>query len=186
MQIGSVEDAIIAQVKAVFGNKLAAVDSVPAEVDEEMLKRILRVTPAVYVVFDGGGDPSPGGSEAKLSAQFSTLVLTSNAGGEKPRRRGDGDRLGAYDICEILIPALHRLKVPGVGSLLFDRLENRNSALLDNMGVAAYAPVWSIQVDLPGFDYIAALAPFTTAHVTTEVNGGPADSANVQVVLLPQ
>jgi phage gp37-like protein len=189
MQIGQVEDAIIAKVKAVFGNKLSAVDSVPAEVDEDMLKRLLRTTPAVYVVFDGGGDPSPGGSEAKLKAQFSCLVITSNAGGEKLRRRGDPQgqgRLGAYDICEILIPALHRMTVKDVGTLVFDRLENRNSALLDNMGCAAYAPVFELQINMPGFDYIAALAPFLTAKVTTELPDGGAGTDNVQVVSLPQ
>jgi phage gp37-like protein len=168
MQIACVEDAIIAKVKDVFGNKLRAVDSLPADVDDETLKRLVRTTPGVYVVFDGGMDQTQGGSQAKVRAQFSVNAITSHVSGEKARRRGDKLEIGAYDIIEILLPKLHRMTVKGIGTLVFQNIENRYDGPLDKLGVAVYAAVYYIDINFPDIDAVAVLAPFKTASVTTK------------------
>lgn len=186
LQLGAVEDAIVTRAKAVLGAKVRQVDSLPADIDDEALKRLLRVTPGVFVVFDGGADPDAGGSEAKLKAQWSVTAVTAHASGEKARRRGDAVQAGAYELIETLIPALHRLTVTGIGTFAFERIENRYDGELDKQGVAVYSAVFSMQINFPGFADPSGLAPFTDALVTTNLPGSPSNPASVQDVKLPQ
>ena len=186
MQISTTEAAIIAKLQATFGGKLAAVDSLPEEMDKDALQRLLRRVPGAYVVFHGGADPNPGGSEGKLDAEWSVIGVSGNAAGEKKRRLGDSTQIGAYDIAEAAVPAIHRLTVPGIGTLIFRRIEVRTTPDLDDIGYAAIAAVFGIQINLPGFADPTTLAAFTDAVITTNLPESPANPVNVQDVQLPQ
>lgn len=143
-QISTVEDAMITVLKDVFGNRLKLVDTGPADVDEQVIEQMRVFAPAAYVVF-GGGDRVES-NVATVKAQMSVVAVTANAGGNKPRRRGDKQQIGAYDIVEIASARLHNMCVSDIGSLSFSRIENLYSDKKDKKGIAVYAAVFDIEV----------------------------------------
>jgi phage gp37-like protein len=167
-QLPAVEDALIERIKQTLGSAVRAVDSLPAEFDDATLSRVLRQTPGVYVVFGGGQEPAPGGSEARMTANWLVYVITSHASGERARRRGDATTVGAYQLCETLMPALHAFTVPTIGTLFFAGLENLYDGARDNQGIAVYALTFQMNMNFPGFDAAEALAPFDLAKVTVQ------------------
>lgn len=164
MGIKTVEDGIIERVREVLmvpgQEKLRQVDSLPGDWDADMLKRLLRLMPGVFVAFAGGA--AVAGNTAKFKAQFAVLALTSHANGEAARRRGDNQQIGAYEILEVMVPKLHGLKIEGEGTLTVAGIENLYNGELDKQGVAAYAARFEILLSMPASLDLSALDAFTT------------------------
>src|SRR5665213_361728 len=106
--IDTVEAAIIAKVKAVCGNAVAA-ESLPARFSVAELKTRIRQTPGVFVTFTGG--PALDTTDAEINAEFAVHFAMSNARGEEARRLGDVNKVGAYTLMRMVVPSLHRLFV---------------------------------------------------------------------------
>lgn len=151
MGIANVEDKLIAEIKAaltVGGQlKVRQVESLPGDWDADMLKRLLRLAPGVFVAFMGG--PVNAGHAAQLDAQWAVIAITAHASGEAARRRGDSQEIGAYEILETLIPRLHGLKIAAEGTLNIVDVANLYSGQLDKQGVAVYAARFKILMALP-------------------------------------
>lgn len=142
MSILAIENALITEIKTVLGfpaaPKVRTVESLPADWDEETLRRLLRAVPGVFVVFKGGRIP-PGGAVGRIPGEWSVIVVTGHASGEAARRRGDSQQVGAYELIETLIPKLHGLKITNEGSFDFIGVENLYTGAIDKQGVAVYA-----------------------------------------------
>lgn len=163
MGLLATEDGLIAHVKATLGNKVRAVDSLPGDWDEDTLKAWLRVAPAVYITFNGGKRPgNPGASAAAIDARWIFYVVTAHASGEAARRRGDGKQVGAYELIDVLVPALNGHLVPDEGTLALDSVENLYSGKVDKQGVTVYAITLQMLKHWPTEVDEAALASFET------------------------
>ncbi|WP_421793408.1 phage protein Gp37 [Hydrocarboniphaga effusa] len=160
--IAAVEDAITARARLLCGNRVRDVATIPAEWDANLLERVLRALPGVFIAFVGGADKTPGGTTASFDAIFSVIAVTNHASGELARRRGDSRVIGAYDLIELLIPGLHKLKVPDVGTLIFQRVENLYTGALDKLGIAAYAALFAMPLSFDTPVDESTLAPFET------------------------
>jgi phage gp37-like protein len=162
MSILAVEDALIAECTTALGTKVRGVQSLPGDWDDDMLRRFLRLVPGVYVSFGGGGVPRQGATGLELDSRWIVYVGTGHASGETARRRGDALQAGAYELLEVLLPRLHGLLVPNVGSVRVTDVSNLWTGSIDRQGLAVYA----IALTLPmALDIVAGddvLAPFET------------------------
>jgi phage gp37-like protein len=184
MIIGAIEDGIIAKIKTILGDKVRAVDALPASWDDLVLDRILRVTPGAYVSFAGGADATPGGVAPSIDGAWSVAVVTNHASGEKARRRGDTTAAGAYELIEVLVAGLHGHNVTGQGSLIFVRIENLFDDVIDKKGVMVYAIVFRLSMAFDPAVDLASLHPFQSF---TQAIEEPAQTPVLkQIVQMPQ
>lgn len=140
--IGTVEDAMIAAVKAALGATVKTVESLPAGFDAAELQRRRRVAPAVYIAFLGGSGLRE--TTPAIDATFAAFAMTEGAGDESARRRGGAVTIGAYEIMEAVAAKLDGLVVDGVGSLVLDDVANLFSDKLDAEGLSLYSASFKI------------------------------------------
>jgi hypothetical protein len=145
--IGEVEDAIEAKVKEVLGDRIRAVETLPAALDAAELKRRLRVSPAVYIAFLGG--TARGENAVVIDGSFAVYFLVSGKA-EESRRRGSpiNAKGGAYALIEAVLPNLQGLVVKGVGSLTLGEVSNLFADELDNEGITLFAATFTMPLTL--------------------------------------
>jgi len=136
------EDAIIAraiEALTVDGKRLVrVVESLPGDWDDEMLRRLLRAVPGVFVAFAGG--PAQPGATAEVKGRWVVYVVTGHASGEAARRRGDAQEAGAYLLTCLLVQALHDWAPDrDTNALALSDLSNLYTGSIDKQGVAVYA-----------------------------------------------
>jgi len=160
--ITTTEDAIISRIKQLFGNKLRAVDSLPGELNEEILKEILIQAPAVYVAFTGG---TPGNiDDANIEARWVVFPVTGHASGQKARRHGDAVQIGANEITCRLTAGLHNHVVPDTGTLKLRNISIIFSGALDRQGCTIYGLTFGLPMQFEDADLLAGLDDFITFH----------------------
>ncbi len=136
--LAEVEDAIIERCKLVLGAHVKTVEDLPGRWSEATLRAALRKTPGVYVAWGGGKSPSNTTNQAAVGGRYVVYVVTSHASGERERRRGNDRQVGAYELVERVAPAVHALKVEGIGTLELDSIDNLYSERFDKEGVVIY------------------------------------------------
>ncbi len=172
--IAATEDAMVDAVRALLGQRLRTVGSVPASFSAQELHDRLRGAPAVYVGFLGG-QAVPSDTAVVLDARFAVYALTQSAAGEQARRRGDAVSIGAYDIIEAVSPRLHGLRitagdppvaVEGTGTLTFVEAANLWAEELDRAGVSLYSATFGIQLAFapPDIDRLGVFATFVPQY----------------------
>jgi phage gp37-like protein len=146
MSIRAVEDHFIDLIKARFGGRLRAVDSLPADWDDDTFRRILRQAPGVFVVF-GGGDADPSFDEQGrlvIDSQWGFTAVTTHASGERVRRHGDQREIGAYEIVEVLTALLHDHVVEGHGQMRLRSIKNLFTDGVEKQGASIYGVEFSM------------------------------------------
>lgn len=188
MGILTIENALIARIATVLGNKVKTVESLPGDWDDDMLKRLLRQVPGVFVAFAGGGAKSVGANSPDIDAQWIVYVATGHASGEAARRRGDALQVGAYELIQLVVPALHLHTIAGEGTLMLARVENLYTGMVDRQGVAIYAMTFQMPMpismdldlavldDFETFDAQYDIAPHTLAEHQKWLDGDYATS----------
>lgn len=172
--IAAIEDAIIDRVKGHFGGALRTVDSIPGPLDsEDTLRKMLRAAPAVFVLFGGGRNPTPGKNLVELQGRWVLYVVTGHAGGQSDRRRGDGRQIGAYDIVQRLAPLLCGFCPADESALNLEDVANLYSGTIDSQGVTLYAATFSMRMDLSALPDESTLDDFLLCH--TDYDLAPAD-----------
>jgi phage gp37-like protein len=169
MGILAVEDALVTRIKAVLGNKVKGVESLPGDWDDDMLRRLLRLVPGVFVAFAGGGAKNAGSNAADIESQWIVYVVTGHASGEAARRRGDALQAGAYELAELLVPALHLFAIAGVGTMVFSRLENLYTGMVDRQGLSVYAITFQLPMCFSADLDLSALDDFETFDAQYDV-----------------
>ena len=102
--ITQVEDAILvalnlAPIGPVGGAGYARiVDSYQGELEDEDLNRVLKLFPAVLVVYDSSRYGKSAQGVYDETMRFRVLVASRNLRGEKAQRRGDSDVIGTYEM----------------------------------------------------------------------------------------
>lgn len=185
MSIAGIEQHLIDRIKTRFGNRLKGVESLPADWDAETFKRILRLTPGVFVVFAGG--QAEAGS-TRLLGHWGVVAVTTHASGELARRRGDTREIGAYEIVEICIPLLHDHQVPDVGTLQFQGVENLFTGDLEKQGAAIYGAdfLLPMAIEAPDGGGADPLDAFVTFHAEHDLAPTDGTSEAADTVALPQ
>lgn len=167
MSIAGVEQHLIDTLKATFGATLRAVESLPADWDDETFRRVLRQAPGLFVVFGGGprneDESEPG--RVVIDSRWGVIAVTTHSSGELARRRGDKREIGAYDIIQRASRRLEGHAVPGNGEIQVREVENLFSAQLEKQGAALYGLHLVLPMYLTGDDDIEpALDDFITWH----------------------
>lgn len=143
--IAAIEDAIIAKAKAVLGNRVREIATLPAGLDAAELGRRLRPSPAVYVSFLGGSAREE--NALVIDAEFGVFFLVGGANEDERRRgletrgapQGSLPKGGAYTLMAALLPHLNGLVVEGAGSLTCTGVNNLFNEGLDDAGVTLYS-----------------------------------------------
>jgi len=170
---GLVEDHLIDKVKAHFGRTLRLVAALPGEWDDEMLKKLLLNAPAVYLACPGG-PRTPGESDlVGINSRWLFYVITTHAGGEAQRRRGDALQIGAWEICRRLVVLFHNHTIPDVGTMDLASIDNLYNGSIENKGVTLYGVRFELPIHFDADISLATLDDFETFHVDFDLE--PAD-----------
>lgn len=165
--IAAIENHLVAQLRALFGDRVREVESGPAQLSEGELERILRVAPAVYVAFLAGRrEVGPG---IKMVGSWGVYAVAANAAGEQARRHGDARTIGAYDLVELAAAQLDQHVVPDVGTAEVREITNLFSAAFVRHGRSVYAVVLDLPMTLPAGVDPSTLADFATFHANWDV-----------------
>jgi len=142
--IGTIEDAIIAQLTTTFAGRVREVDHKPAKLDADELMRILTQAPAAYVSFLGWQRTERAGNV--MLGSWGVYLIAANASGERARRRGDAATIGAYEMAIAAAAALERWTPAGAaGPVQVMSCENLFGAAFEKAGRTVYGLV----LDLP-------------------------------------
>lgn len=136
------EDAIISRCDTALRvddkRLVRAVESLPGDWDDDMLRRLLRLVPGCFVAFAGGA--ARAGATAEVTARWIVYVVTGHASGEAARRRGDAQEAGAYSLISLLMTALHGWAADSNSNALsVVEVSNLYTGTIDRQGVAVYA-----------------------------------------------
>jgi len=159
MSIAAVEKALIEKAREVLKNRVREVDSLPADWDEETVKRILVALPGVYWIM-GDGRTQPGRSDGLTLIEWACVIATNHAGGPRQRLRGDAVQVGASELIEVLAPTFNNFTVPGEGTLALVGLNNLNSGALERQGISLYALAFQMPMAWPRVADLTVLDQF--------------------------
>jgi phage gp37-like protein len=138
MSIKAVELALIDRIKQLLGARVRQVASLPGDWDDDMLKTFGKAAPGVFVAFTGGPRrEAPAGVEASITAGWAVYVATAHAT-EQARRQGDARQIGAYDLVELLAPALHGAQLAGAGTLNLEGITNLYTGVIERQALSVY------------------------------------------------
>ena len=165
---GTMEDALVLNLREAFGQRVREVDHKPDRLDVDELSRILSMAPAIYVAFLGM--PRKGTPQGVWIANFGIYCLAQNAAGERARRRGDGVTIGAYEMAELVVRHLDGWAPEmAAGEVEATSIENLYAPAFEKAGRTLYAVTLEIPLVLPrGLDP-ATLEPFVTLDVSWDV-----------------
>jgi len=135
--ISKTENSIIKVIEKVMLNKIKTVETLPGSWSVDLLLDLAHKAPAVFVAYRGG-PAEKSNVDAVSDGKFSVYVVTK-AGREGHRRKGSITAIGAYDILEAIVPHIHRLAVPDVGTLKFVNVDNLFGDVVQDLGVTVYA-----------------------------------------------
>lgn len=165
------EDAMIDRCNRVVGQHVKTIQDLPGGWDDSTLKAARRNVPGIYIAWaNGRGMSSP---RAMMESRYSVYVITGQASGERERRRGNNRQVGAYELLERVVPALHGLSVEGIGTLQLERVDNLFSDRADQQGIVVYAATYTVKVTFPAPLDASDLADFEIFHVNSKVPDGP-------------
>ncbi|MBL4906961.1 MAG: DUF1834 family protein [Sneathiella sp.] len=164
--ISDIEAQLISRVKSVFNvnskSLLRTVDSLPGEFDAKSVSLLALQAPAVYLLWTGGeGD---GSSFPSINSHWSFYILTGHHGGHAQRQQGTTQQIGAYEIIQRLIPALHHYDISDVGTLVFEQAENLFTKELFDQGITAYKASFLLPMPLPPITDPGLLGDLETYH----------------------
>jgi phage gp37-like protein len=164
MSLASIEDALIADTQAAYGNKLKAVDHLPGEWNDQTLRRMATNAPAVYWAYLGGKrHPQRDGYETGV---FHGYVFTGAGNDEKQRRRGDQLALGAYQLVDTLVSYFDNREVAGQEALKWLRTDNLFSDFLHANGITGYRVAFELVRELPRKPTQSELGEFLKSYQT--------------------
>ncbi|MDA2916449.1 DUF1834 family protein [Nitrospinae bacterium AH_259_B05_G02_I21] len=120
--IVQVEDAIIAQLDQSpigpvgAGGYARIVDSYQGELEDEDLQKVLKLFPAVLIVYDTSQYTKLAKGVFDERMRFRVLVASRNLRGEKAQRRGDVAMVGTYQMLRDVRGLLaNKIVTPNVG-----------------------------------------------------------------------
>lgn len=166
-----IEDAMIARCQKVVGQHVKTIEDLPGGWDDATLKQARRDVPGIYIAWANGRGTA--NNRAAMESRYAVYVVTGQASGERERRRGNNRQVGAYELLERIVPAIHGLEVPGIGTLNLERVDNLFSDRVDQQGIVIYAATYTTKVEFPAPMSANNLAPFETFHVNSKVPAGP-------------
>lgn len=188
MTLATLESTVITTSRTALGTAVRKVDSLPGAWSVDLLRQVLQTAPAVYVAFLGGTAANRAGDAATINGRIGVYVCVNHAL-EAQRRLGTPQVIGAYDMIERLVPALHNLTVPDICTLRLVSIDNLFGDVTQELGGSVYG----IVLEAPNlvFGYTADLATldsFITFH--SEIDSTLADAADnpraIDNVTLPQ
>lgn len=182
--LAEIEDAIVERCRRVVGEHVQAIDHLPGRWDQKTLRAALRKVPGIYVAWGGArGDGDL--AQPAVASRYVVYVVTGHASGERERRRGNTRDVGAYELLERVVPAVHALTVPGVGSFSLESIDNLYSDHFDREGVVIYAAAYQLKAVFPAALEATSLAPFKLYTATHQV-GTDDDPDTFSRAVLPQ
>lgn len=177
--IAEIEDAVIERCRQMVGNHVRTIEDLPGKWDENTLRAARRQVPGIYVAWSGGSAESA--TRPLIRARLAVYVVTGHASGERARRRGNDRDMGAYELLEQLVPALHNFTIQGIGSLLLQSVDNLYSDSADRDGVMIHGASFEIKTMFPAPREIGELADFATFSATHDVGDGPDTESHLEL-----
>jgi phage gp37-like protein len=168
--ISQVEDKMILACTAALFNStknksnVRTIETIPGGWTLDTLKRMLQGAPGVYISYLGGGIKDSVNSVFN-DGRFDAVVVVDSAK-ELERRRGTKSQIGAYQIVEIIAPALHNLTVNGVGTLKVTNINNLFNESTFELGATIYA----VQCQCPNMNFESPVDDTLDDFITFDVD----------------
>lgn len=173
--ITDTENALIEQVKSLFGLSLRHVGTHPGDWSEAALRTMLLTPPAVYVVWLGAGE---GRTPKRMESRWVFYVVADVING------AEVDRLGLYQIVSRLLSGLVGFCAGDAGPMRFSEGRNLYTEQQGGVGVALYGVYFSCEEVIPPQTDIESLDDFLRHWQTFEQPlGTPTLAAHID---LPQ
>lgn len=137
--LGSTEDLLLAKITELVGAYVKSVATLPGVWDDEMLSRLLRMVPGVFLAFQRASKNPSSTTTVDFTSTWSVIVAVSNAGGEGLRRRGDSTGVGAYNLVCALATGLDGQDMGDAGSVTVGDITDLFSGSIDKRGLVVYA-----------------------------------------------
>jgi phage gp37-like protein len=142
--ISSVEIALVARIRELLGAMVRKVDSLPGDLDEELLRKMLIAAPGVYVSFGGGSVLKAGVYPPSIQSRWTLFVITGHASGQAARRIGDQVQIGAYTLTSLLAGSLDGWVVDEIGTLELADVRNLYVGAVDAKGCTLYGLTFTL------------------------------------------
>ena len=170
-KLAAAESWMVDECRRLAGGACRSIESGPGDWSDGYLKRLLKSVPAVRVAFLEA--PAHDGSELTLDTSWVVYVLTGWQGPSEQRRRHEN-----YALVELLAPWLHNAQIPEVGLIRVAGFRNMWTEELDEKGLALFAIMLGLQMDLDPDQAHAAYGEFLHAGVTWDLpDAGDEDDA---------
>lgn len=167
--IKDVETFLIDRAKAALGTRVRGVESLPGDWDDEMFKRFAAIVPGVFVAFLGGGlRQDTGTNEPTIDSRWGLYCCTGHPT-ELARRHGDAMQIGAYTLLQVLMPLVHGLTMPGVGTFNLVDVQNLFTGTVERQALTVYALVFGLPMTMELVPDPALLTPFETFDAKYDV-----------------
>ena len=144
----TVEIGIKLAIKEALGQKIKEVATHPGRWGEAVIKKMLRAAPAVYVGFSQGSFKELGTNNINAVWYIYVTATTLNA-----RRE-----LGAYQMMEQVIVALHDLDLDQTDALRFKQVKNLFSFAQADQGFSCYELIFELPIAFPSAQSITDLS----------------------------
>ena len=171
-RIATIEDAMIAQCIAALtlesDLKIKSLGNIPGAMTIDILKRILKSSPGVFVSFIRATSKKETDSQLIVQGQFNVTAVTTHHSGEEERRRGDKTQIGAYEIIERVAAKLHSYNITNIGSLTCQSLSPLFNQGTYNLGASIYIAEFTIPMVLES-EVDSTLDEFETFHVDYDI-----------------
>lgn len=134
--IVSTENALLARLRALFGNTLRDIATHPGDWSEEGLRDVLLTPPSVYLVWLGA---QAGQVKGVIDSRFVFYVVAEVING------AEGDRPGLYQIVARLIAGLSGFRPANAGPMRFEEGRNLYTEKQGNGGVVLYGTYFTCE-----------------------------------------
>lgn len=139
--LDDIENKLIAQIKAATGNVLRKVETHPGRWSDAVIKKMITVTPSVYIGFSSGTYKDQGYGDAILGTWH--VFITADALNGRVRKPG------IYQLAKQLIPALHGFDLEQPDSLKFKGIKDVFSYAQANQGFSCYELTFELLMGWP-------------------------------------
>lgn len=147
--ISQIENAMVAAlVAAASAFRVDTIESYGGQLDDDTLEWIRRL-PAIWVVFAGGAEPKPAGTEKGkwlYQGTFTVFCGQRNLKGNKALRQGDATNPGVYALMQVAkVALLHKDLGLAIKEFKPGAIRPVTSLVVNNDAVMVYAMNWATE-----------------------------------------
>ncbi|WP_048797110.1 MULTISPECIES: phage protein Gp37 [Serratia] len=171
--IAETENALLARITTLFGNRVRRVDTHPGDWSDKALQSLLITAPAVYVAWLGG---ERGRTRSRMDSRWVCYVCGQVLNGH------ESDRMGIYQMVGLLIGGLEGFSPGTPTPMRYLQAQNLYTDAQGASGVAMYGVYFSCEEQFAPLTDLNTLDDFLRHYQTFgEPDGTPPFEAHIDL-----